>query len=239
MGGGGGGAGGGIVLISARGVELGTQAVLDASGGPGGVAQQNAPTIACNGCNAGGAGGRGFIFLMDPNGIIDGLVPGSVGVVNGRTIEYDDFATGVLTTSLFDGERFDPTDLYTEIFSVGAADPTYQMMTGGNGMDITGEADQGQTMTVQVTSAQADPLNPLIPDPMTESPAETQVATISHDGVSITVTIDASLGLVNTANRDEFLRIHVTFEYTNPTDAALGPFLTIDQIRLPFEVNGP
>ena len=86
---GGGGAGGLISLISGDAIHI-TGALLDARGGAGGLRSDVGTTFTCNVCNAGGAGGRGFIFLMDADGQISGLIPGTPG-------NYNSFATGVLT----------------------------------------------------------------------------------------------------------------------------------------------
>jgi hypothetical protein len=101
-GGGGGGSGGVIVLISGDSLSLGGS-VVDSAGGSGGARASDGTTITCNGCNAGGDGGKGFIFLMDSDGEIDGFLPGTPG-------EYDDDARGVLTIS-----DFAPSDVVANV----------------------------------------------------------------------------------------------------------------------------
>ncbi|MFQ5878515.1 MAG: hypothetical protein ACE5JH_12680, partial [Acidobacteriota bacterium] len=227
LGGAGGGSGGNIVLVSARDIELAGTSELDASGGDGGkFGTGPGQQISCNGCNEGGAGGNGFIFLMDPDGTITGLNPGVIGVQNGKTVEYDTFPPGVLTTSSFDGARFQATNLYTELFSVGAADPQFKALDPAG---VTATAATGQKMRMLISSAVADPLDPLVPDKTTEAgdPAdpfnaqEIKVALIDNDGVSVRVLVagDAALdpaeevrslaNLNNVAGRRAFIRVHV------------------------------
>lgn len=50
--------------------------LLDSRGGAGGIRGSYGGVIA-DGCNGGGAGGKGFLYLMDIDGSIFGLPPGT------------------------------------------------------------------------------------------------------------------------------------------------------------------
>ena len=196
------------------------------------------PPGTCTGCNAGGDGGKGIIFLMDPDGFVEGLLPGVVGTQNGPQIEYDTYAFGVLTIAEFTGGRFDPTVMYTELFSVGAANPTFTNMSPG---DLVAQTAAGQRMFFIVSGTRVDPRDPTLPD-FTQEIAEFQIATIDNNLGTPVTTINSPLTLLNssgTPERDEFVRAHINFEYDNEVQAAIGPFLTCDRIRFPFELNGP
>jgi hypothetical protein len=39
-------------------------------------------------------------------------------------------------------------------------------------------------------------------------------------------------------DRDAFTRIDARFDYTDPVEAALGPFASIDQVDISFTFNG-
>ena len=144
----------------------------------------------------------------------------------------------MLTISQFvGGGRFDPTIMYTELFSVGAANPTFTNMSAG---DFVTEASVGQSMLFIVSGTRVDPANPLLPDTGTEI-AEFQIATVENDLGTPLTTIDSPLSLLNgvdgTPERDEFVRARITFEYDNEVQSATGPFLTCDRIRFPFQIN--
>ncbi|MCZ6571932.1 MAG: hypothetical protein O7C98_02065, partial [Planctomycetota bacterium] len=235
---GGGGSGGNIALISATGIEVtGGSDALDTTGGAGG-ARPNPPGT-CTGCNAGGDGGMGIIFLMDPDGVVDGLAPG-IGFQNGPQIEYSTVAFGLLTISEFvSGGRFAPTVMYTELFSVGAANPTFTNMSPG---DFVAESFAGQDLVFFVSGTRVDPDDPLLPDFAVEI-AEFRIATIENNLGTPVTTINTPLGMLNgsdgTPERDEFMRARIDFLYDDPVQSAVGPLMTCDRIRFPFELNGP
>ena len=235
---GGGGSGGALALVSASGIEVtGGSDALDTMGGAGG-ARPNPPGT-CTGCNAGGDGGIGIIFLMDPDGIVEGLSPG-IGFPNGPQIEYTDFDYGMLTISRFvAGGRFAPTVMYTELFSVGAANPTFTNMSAG---DFVAESFVGQDLHFLVSGTRVDPDDPLLPDVGAEI-AEFQIATIENNLGTPVTTTNSPLSLLNgidgTPERDEFVRARINFLYDDPVQSAVGPLLTCDRIRFPFQINGP
>ncbi|MHC4974921.1 MAG: hypothetical protein ACYTG3_21610, partial [Planctomycetota bacterium] len=236
---GGGGSGGTLVLISGNDINV-TAGILDARGGAGGpvpdtvyaphVPSINGTQIPCPGCNAGGDGGKGFIFLMDADGLISGLIPGQPG-------EYDNYALGVLTISGFNADRFSSIQAITELFGVGASDPAYIQMAPG---DVLANVSKEQAIHVFASSAKGDPDEPLLPDPTTEMGA-IEIALASHVAGSVNVEIVGDMRDLNptgTPDRDAFTRIDARFDYTDPVEAALGPFASIDQVDISFTFNG-
>ncbi len=239
---GGGGSGGTLSLVSGDGIDL-TGGMLDASGGAGGIRSvpDSGYSGACNSCNAGGDGGTGFIFLMDADGIIFGLNP---GVPTGGTLNnYDNFESGFLSIRGFDPNRFGGANAITELFPIGAPNPTYLPFQPG---DIIGNANPAQTIDVFMSSAAPDRLNPSSPDLLTET-AQFAIAKISFGGGSTVIDIfDKGLGTfgdiatdLNTGalSRDAFVRVVATFDYTNPKEAALGPFLSMDRVIVRYSFN--
>ncbi len=226
-GGGGAGSGGNIVLISGDDINL-AAALLDATGGTGGAAGGTA--INCSNCNAGGDGGNGFIFLMDADGLMTGLVPSVPG-------EYDTFASGLLTISEFNADRFGDIQSVTELFNVFAADPTYTDLAP---VDLLANVADGQSIDIFVSSAKADPDDPLLADPTSEI-AEFQVAQVVFGGGGgVAVNIVQSMAGLNPGGapaRDAFIRVRALFNYTNGVESALGPFAAMDQIVVGFDFN--
>ncbi len=229
-GGGGGGAGGSISLISGSTISV-TGALLDARGGLGGARSDVGTAFNCNACNAGGAGGRGFIFMMDADGQIAGLVPGTPGNYNG-------FATGVLTISQFDASRFSSIAAVTELFPTLAANPVYQPLAPG---DILAHVNVGQQIRVFASSAKADVDDPLVPNITTESP-QVEVAVVRQGaGATVVDVVPGAMSLLNPSGvpaRDAFVRIEARFEYGNPVEAALGPFAFMDRVDVTVQFNG-
>lgn len=229
-GGGGGGAGGSISLISGSTISV-TGALLDARGGAPGARSSDGTAFNCNACNAGGNGGRGFIFLMDADGQISGLAPGTPG-------QYNGFATGVLTISLFDASRFSSIAAVTELFPVLTADPAYQGLASA---DILAHVNADQMIHVFASSAKTDTDDPLVPNITTES-TPVEVALVRHASGATTVDIiPGAMGLLNPTGvpaRDAFVRIDARFDYDNPVEAALGPFAYMDRMELTIRFNG-
>jgi len=228
---GGGGSGGNIVLISGNDVNL-TSGVLDARGGTGGPLPDNynGTSKTCPGCNTGGDGGKGFIFLMDADGLISGMIPGLPG-------HYDTFATGILTISAFNADRFSSIQAITELFNVGASDPAYNAMSAG---DVLANVSKEQAIRVFASSAKGDLDEPLLPNPTTEMGA-IEIALVTHVAGSVNVEIVGDMSELNPAgapDRDAFTRIDARFEYVDPVEAALGPFASIDQVDISFTFNG-
>lgn len=232
-GGGGGGAGGTISLVSGGDIKV-LGGLLDARGGTGGLRGSNALAGSnLGGCNAGGDGGKGFIFLMDLDGAVEGLSPGTV-----TAGEYDTFAYGVLTVAKFDLNRFGGISAITELFGMPAADPDYLPISGS---DVLAKVNSGQRVRIYASSAKADPDNPLLPDVATETPLF-ELALVRFAAGATTVDITGSIENLNPAggmpNRDAFTRIYAGFEYDNPIDAATGPFASVDQVTMRFSFNG-
>jgi len=228
---GGGGAGGLISLISGDAINL-TSAVLDASGGAGGERSSVGTSFAssCTACNAGGDGGKGFIFLMDADGQMTGLLPGLPG-------EYDNFATGILTISEFETSRFSSIAAVTELFPALAANPAYMPLAPA---DILAHVNPTQSITVLASSAKADPEDPLVPDLASEI-GLVEVAVVDYVAGSTVVDITGDLSDLNpggTPARDAFVRVEARFSYGNGVEAALGPFAYIDRVDLHFSFNG-
>jgi len=227
-GGGGGGAGGSISLVSGAEIEV-LGGTITAAGGAGGARAHVATTLSCSTCNAGGDGGKGFIFMMDSNGEIEGLPNGSVG--------DHDVAEGILTVRTFSLSRFGAINATTRPFSAMVANPAYQPLSPA---DISAAVDIGQTITLFVSSARADRDEPTAADIGTEGQSF-PVAEITRDGAL--VRIDTSVGDMRDLNsggipaRDEFVRVRARFDYANPVEAALGPLAAIDSVVLTYRFN--
>lgn len=239
-GGGGGGAGGAISIISGDTINL-TSALVDARGGAGGL-RPNVGTnrTNCKSCNAGGNGGKGLIFLMDADGVIDGIFPSVPG-------EYPSHQYGVMTISEFDGTRFQSSSAITELFPMPAADPAYEPLEAA---DVAGVVSAGQRIDLYASSARASANDPLRPDLSTEPGFEGMipVARIVPAGSGSAVEILPAppgngdnmllLNPTGTPNRDAFVRIRADFHYTNQVEAALGPFAMMDEVTIRFTFNG-
>jgi len=227
---GGGGAGGAIVVISGDRLVL-TGALLDARGGAGGLSPEVGTTITCANCNEGGAGGKGFIFLMDADGTVEGFLPGTPG-------NYDTYANGVLSIRSFDASRFSSISAITELFNVRAANPDYRAISP---TDIVGIVAPDQRIRIFMSSARASALNPLAPDPTTEMPSPVEVALVRRSGGSTQVlpvpgAMDA-LNPLGTPNREAFVRVIAAFEYDIGVQAAIGPFAMMDRVIIRFSFN--
>jgi hypothetical protein len=237
-GGGGGGAGGALSIISGDSINM-SSALVDTRGGAGGLRPNVGTTnSACKSCNAGGNGGKGLIFLMDADGVIEGMIPNQPG-------EYPAFQYGKLTISTFDGTRFQASSAITELFAMPAADPDYLPLRAA---DVVGIVSPGQSIDLYATSARASAGDPLKPDQATEPPFEASipVARVVYAGGGAAVEIlppgtQDAMTLLNptgTPNRDAFVRIRADFHYTNQVEAALGPFAMMDSFTIRFTFNG-
>jgi hypothetical protein len=227
---GGGGAGGSIVLISGDAIQLGGTSI-DARGGTGGDRANVGTNVTCNRCNAGGDGGRGFIFMMDKDGQIEGMLPGSPG-------EYDGFANGVLTISEFNTDRFSSISAITELFPVNAADPNYQELQAS---DVVAVVSVGQSIALYASSCPADPDDPTFPDTRDDGQElpGVRVANIRYGGGPVVVDIvPGAMSGLDTAQRDAFVRLRAVFDYTDGVEAALGPFAAMDEVTVRFQFNG-
>jgi len=229
-GGGGGGAGGSISLISGDTITV-TGGLLDVRGGLGGLRSDVGTGLSCNACNAGGNGGKGYIFLMDADGQIAGLLPGTPG-------NYDNYTTGVLTISEFDATRFSSISAVTELFPALTANPAYDPMSAA---DILALCNTNQKIHVWASSAKADINDPLKPNIISETtPVEVAVASHASGGTAIDP-IPGAMAALNpsgTPARDAFIRIEARFEYASPVEAALGPFAYIDRVDVTITFNG-
>ena len=229
---GGGGAGGGLSLISTNGLDL-AGAIIDARGGTGGERPNNPPSVStCNSCNAGGDGGKGFIHLMDPDGIVPALgVQGFVG-------NYDGFEFGVLSVRQFDPVRFGGIAAVTELFNVRAANPDYLAMAD---TDVVGNVNDGQEIIISLSSAKADIQKPLIADLTSELLPAIEIARVRPAGGGSVVDITGDMTALNqfpTPDREAFLRVIAEFDYADPSQAALGPFASLDEVTTTFTFNG-
>jgi hypothetical protein len=176
---------------------------------------------------------------MDADGIVTGFNPGSPNL--GEPGNYDAYEFGVLTIRPFDPNRFGGADAVTELFSVGVPDPTFTPISPG---DIIGNANPGQSIDVLVSSTGPDPAAPTQPDLVNELPLF-KIATIFFDSGATVVEIvdtggapgDVIEGLNIPGVRSSYARVVALFVYPSPEEAALGPFLTIDEVTLSFTFN--
>jgi hypothetical protein len=230
-GGGGGGGGGAIVLVSGDDIQM-TGTTIDARGGEGGDrANVGTTVVTCNRCNAGGDGGKGFIFMMDKDGEIGGMLPGSPG-------EYDGHTYGVLTISDFQTDRFSSVSAITELFPVNAADPDYQELQAS---DVVADVNVGQSIELYASSCPAHPNDPTWPDLEGDGQetAGVKVADIRYAGGPVVVdVVPGGMDGLDTAARDAFVRLRAVFDYTNGVEAALGPFAAMDEVTVRFTFNG-
>jgi hypothetical protein len=233
-GGGGGGSGGGICLISGDNI-VANNAVFDARGGGGGTAPSIPAGATCINCNGGGAGGNGFIYLMDADGVVPGLLPGTSGT-------YPAFSTGYLTIAplAVGANRFGEIRAITQLFSAFAANPAYSQINENT--DILANVAQGQQIFVYMTSAKADPANPLVPDVASEI-APVLVARVHFALGAAQVDADSFMAMdqLNPTgpNRDAFVRVDALFEYGSQiVQAALGPFMSMDRMDIRYSFNG-
>ena len=225
---GGGGSGGSIVLISGGDLQL-AGSTLTTAGGSGGARSAVGAGVSCANCNAGGDGGKGFVFLMDADGNVDGVLPGTPGTV--------ETATSVLTVSEFDATRFDGIRAVTRLFNVLVSDPDYVDIASS---DILAAVNPGQRIRLRASSAKADVEVPLNPDLDTEI-GSFEFALVRFDAGSTVIDITGDLDNLNptgqTPARDAFARIEAEFEYDNGPESALGPFATVDEVTLTFTFN--
>jgi hypothetical protein len=237
-GGGGGGAGGMMVLISADHIDL-SGATVDARGGLGGPSSDVGTITTCNVCNAGGTGGKGLIFLMDKDGVIGGLVPVGAGTpISAEAISYPNHTTGHLVVSSFNGDRFGGSSAITELFPMTAANPDYQPLAVA---DVKGIVNAGQTATVYMSSARGDAVDPLKPDLLSEIPPLPMavIAGTTAGGATVDIVGDMSdLNQGGIPNREAFVRVKVDFFYEEPVQAALGPFASMDEVKISYRFNG-
>ncbi|MHC4939215.1 MAG: hypothetical protein ACYTHK_09630 [Planctomycetota bacterium] len=237
-GGGGGGAGGTIALIAGGNLDL-SGATIDASGGAGGERGNVGTAASCNACSAGGDGGKGFIFLMDADGEVDGFIPNRAG-------EYDNDPRGVLTISEFNADRFSSITAVTELFPMTAANPAYRDFNETSSGDLDGDDIKGlvspdQRIRVLVSSAKSNPDDPRLPDLLSElNPYEVAVIEYVNGGTAVKVTGKMSdLNVTPGApDREAFVRVQAKFEYLRSVEAALGPFAAIDEVKISYDFNG-
>jgi hypothetical protein len=232
IGGGGGGAGGTIALISGADIDL-TASTIDASGGSGGARGESLVSGTGSGSNAGGDGGQGFIFLMDADGEITGFNPGKPNY-------YPNDSRGVLTISEFNADRFSSITAVTTLFPVTTAKPMYTQYDALK--DILGNvANNKQRIRVSVSSALSDPAAPANPDASSEDNL-TEIALLYYDGGATKVSVSGNMNELNDtpgkADRRAFVRVRAAFEYDNGVEAALGPYASMDEVKISYTFNG-
>jgi hypothetical protein len=170
---------------------------------------------------------------MDVDGQVEGLIGGG-----GSTGEYDNFEYGVLTIANFDLGRFGGLKAITELFAMPAADPDYLPMELG---DVLAKVNPGQTIRIYASSSRADPDEPLLPDIGTET-GGIEVAKAYYQGGATVIENVFSMESLNPAggvpDRDAFTRLRADFTYTIGSEAALGPFSSVDEITVRFTFNG-
>jgi hypothetical protein len=234
---GGGGSGGTLSLISGNGIALTNAMSVNALGGIGGARPDPQPNFSsCSGCNGGGNGGRGYIFLMSATGAIGGgFIPGTPNP--GEPGNYDAFENGVLSIRSFDVNRFGGVSAITELYSPGAADPAYLDLAS---TDILALASGDQQIRIFATSAKSDPDEPTSPD-ITSEIGAVEMALVTASGGSTNVTIVGDMSDLHPSGapaRDAFVRWRADFIYNDPVEAALGPFMVMDEITISFTFNG-
>jgi len=231
-GGGGGGAGGTIALISGDQIDL-SAAQIDAAGGLGGPRATDGIPATSTKDNKGGDGGMGFIFLMDADGDIDGFLPSVPG-------DYDNDMRGMLTIREFDASRFSSITAITELFPMTAAKPAY--LQYDEDTDIIGHVSNlDQTISVRVSAALSNPEDPTIADPISEK-EDFEIAVLSFQSSATKVTVTGTMEDLNEsrgeADRYAFVRVRALFDYQVGVEAALGPFASIDEVKISYEFNG-
>ena len=76
---------------------------------------------------------------------------------------------------------------------------------------------------------------------MTTEIGAVEMALVTSSGGSTNVAIVGDLRNLNPAGgpaRDAFIRMRADFVYDDPVEAALGPFMAMDQIDVGFTFNG-
>ena len=126
----------------------------------------------------------------------------------------------------------------TELFGARSANPAYKELLD---TDVSAVLNDNQSIELLASSARADIDNPLAPNIDTELDPAEMVALITKSGPRIIVdTSVGSLSALNqggTPNREAFVRIRAVFVYGDPTEAALGPFAMMDEVKILFTFN--
>jgi hypothetical protein len=232
--GGGGASAGGMCLISGDNI-VANNAVLDARGGLGGAAPSLPAGATCSNCNAGGNGGKGFIYLADADGVVPGLFPGTAGT-------YPAFSTGYLTIAPLSAaaNRFPEIRAITELFNVLAANPAYAQINEDT--DILANVSQGQEILIYMSSAKADTANPLVPNVASEiSPVLVARVHFALGATQVDADTYMAMDQLNPTgpNRDAYLRVDAFFNYgAQIVQAALGPFMSMDRVDVRYSFNG-
>ena len=172
---------------------------------------------------------------MDADGDIDGFLPGVPG-------DYDNDVRGVLSIRKFDASRFSSITAITELFPMTAAKPAYVQFNKDT--DIIGYvANVDQTISVRVSSAMSNVEDPTLADPASEN-TDFEIAVLSFQSgaTKVTPTPGASMEDLNdargVADRFAFVRVRALFDYKVGVQAALGPFASIDEVKISYEFNG-
>jgi len=146
----------------------------------------------------------------------------------------------VLTISPFNADRFSSITAVTELFPVTTSKPAY--VDYDPKTDILGNvANMDQTIRVRVSSALSNPEDPTLADPTSENP-DFEIALLSFQSNATVVTRTGDIRDLNAVpgvgDRRAFVRVRAAFQYDIGVQAALGPFATIDEVKISYDFNG-
>ena len=91
-----------------------------------------------------------------------------------------------------------------------------------------------------MSSAKGDADNPLLPDLTTELLPFVEMARVVPAGVGSAVDITGDMSDLNqfgVPDREAYIRVVADFEYENTSEAALGPFASLDEVTTTYRFN--
>ena len=120
------------------------------------------------------------------------------------------------------------------------AKPQYKQYTAAT--DILGHVSNNkQRIRVSVSSALSNPAAPTVADPASEDNL-TEIALLYFNGTTTMVMETGNMNELNdtpnSADRRAFVRVRAQFEYDNGVEAALGPFASMDEVKISYSFNG-